>query len=107
MLERLSDLFRKYLELRLEIFKVDLQEQAQKLFVKALMGFLWLFFGSAALLFFCFALAFYFNHLLESKYIGFIIIGLVFFISLIVSLSPLVRKKLANRINQYFSQNKE
>jgi uncharacterized membrane protein YqjE len=107
MLERLSELFRRYLELRLEIFKVDLQDQAQKLFVKALMGFLWLFFGSAALLFFCFALAFYLNHLLESKYIGFIIIGLIFLGSLLVSLSPLVRKKLANRINHYFSQNKE
>jgi len=106
MLERLSQLFRRYLELRLEIFKVDLQEQVQKLFIKALMGFWWLFLGSATLLFFSFALAFFLNEVLESKYIGFLIIALLFLVSLVVSLSPPARKKLMAWVNHYFSQNK-
>jgi hypothetical protein len=105
MLERFSQLLRHYIELRLEIFKVDLQDQTQKLLAKALVGFWFLFLGSAFLLFTSFALAFYLNEILESKFLGFLIIGITFLLILAVSIALDGQKKLTDWVKKYFRTN--
>lgn len=104
MFERLQKLLQRYLELRLELLETDLKEQAQRLLVKTLLAFFYLFLASAGLLLSFFGLAFYLNTTLESQYAGFFLIACVFFILFGVFLIPSVRKVCTRQINKYFTE---
>lgn len=107
MLENLQQLFKRYLELRLELLEADLKEQAQELLVKILLAFFYLFLASAGLLLALFGVAYYINSIFESKYLGFFVISGFFFSFLAIFLVPFIRQLCMKQINKYFSQEEE
>ncbi|MDX1903227.1 MAG: phage holin family protein [Thermonemataceae bacterium] len=102
-MEHFIKLLRKYLSLHLDIFKIELQEKVKTQLSNALLLLLWLGLAFISLLFFSFAFAFYLNEVLESKFIGFILVALVFAILFAVAFSPNSRKKIKNYFDKYLS----
>ncbi|GAB4125906.1 MAG: hypothetical protein OHK0045_00880 [Raineya sp.] len=104
MLEHLQKLLHHYLELRVELLETDLKEQAKELLVKILLAFFYLFLASAGLLLSLFGLAYYLNVSLGSQYVGFFLVGSLFFIFFGIALMPAVRKVCNEKLNKYFTE---
>ncbi|MCS6794464.1 MAG: phage holin family protein [Raineya sp.] len=106
MFQTLYQLMRRYVEVRLQLIENHLQDELHQLFTKALIALIWLFLGSAGLLFVCFALAFALNEFLQSAFLGFLIIGCLFIFGLVIAILPTFRKKLMDKISNYFNSQK-
>ncbi|WP_448529835.1 phage holin family protein [Raineya sp.] len=106
MFENLYQLLRRYIEVRLQLIENHLQDELHQLFTKAIIALFWLFLGSAGLLFLCFALAYALNEILESHFGGFLIVGLLFILMLMIAILPTFRKKMFDKVSDYFTSKK-
>jgi len=100
-LNRLTETVSAYIETRIELLKLDFQEQFVRFMAKALTWGIMLLCGLTILFFLSFGLAALLNELLESKYLGFMLVaGLYLLIAVVVYLS---RNLIERRIHQEVS----
>jgi Zn-dependent protease with chaperone function len=88
----------KYIEVNLEIAKLEAKEVMVRLIAKMMKAVLMIILGSFTILFVSLAFAFYLDTLLGSAFYGFFIIGL-FYLSLFF-IFWLLRKKITNSIQK-------
>lgn len=93
-LNKLYEAGKKYLEVKIEIFKLDTQEQLSHYFVK----FTFLIGGGllvlSSCLFLALGLAFYINEATQSKFSGFFIVAGLFFIMMLIIISLRNNRKI-------------
>ena len=82
-IQKLIEAGKKYLEVRIEILKLEIKEEVSDYFVKFTFLVTGVLFLLACLLFLALALAFYINELMLSSYLGFVIVGAVFFVLMV------------------------
>lgn len=88
----------KYLEVNIELIKLDTKETAVRIIAKMMKAIVMMILGSFTLLFISLALAFYLDSLLGSAFHGFFIIGL-FYLLLLVGFW-LSRKRINRKIQE-------
>jgi len=97
-----------YVEARLELLKVEVKEKLVEALSKVVLAFLLVFTLFTGLIFFCIALSIKLNLMLESSYLGYLIIGFSFLIVTLACYLFLDKKKLsqslANRFHKSFSK---
>jgi hypothetical protein len=98
-LNKLYEAGKKYLEVRIELLKLDARDQLSHYFVK----FSFLVGGGllvlSVLLFLALGLAFYINEVFQSNYLGFFIVAGIFFFVMVLIIS-LRNNKAIQRIFQ-------
>lgn len=77
--EKLIEASKKYIEVRIELLKLDIQEESGKYLMRISFLIFILFLFLFSILFVCLGLAFYLNEVMESHYLGFFIIAGFFF----------------------------
>lgn len=94
-LDKVSDAFKKYVELRLELFQIETKEQLLRavsaLILLVLMGVI----GMLVLFFASLTASFYLNSALESSFLGFFIVA-SFYLTIILLLL-IFKKRLSGR----------
>jgi Zn-dependent protease with chaperone function len=88
----------KYLEVNLEIVKLDAKEVMVRIISKMMKAILMMILGSFTLLFVSLAFAFYIDSLLGSSFHGFFIVGL--FYLMLFFIFWLLRKKITRNIQE-------
>lgn len=100
-LNKLTETVSEYIETRIELLKLDFQEQFVKFMAKALTWGILLLCGLTILFFISFGLAELLNEALQSHYLGFLLVGsLYLLIAIIIYLS---RNTIEKRIHQAVS----
>ena len=110
-IDDLMDSVSNYMETRVELFKLDVQEKISKVVAKVIIFFSLLLFFFITLLFASLSLALYINHTSGNPYSGFVIVTL-FYLLLLVGVFIAWRKfhldkKLENMTEQMFDNQKE
>lgn len=88
----------KYLEVNLELVKLDAKETAVRIIAKMMKAVILMIFGSFTLLFTSLALAFYLDKVLGSEFYGFFIVGLFYLLLLIVFWA--FRRRITQKIQE-------
>jgi hypothetical protein len=91
-MHELWQLIKNYLETRLEIIEIDVQDHLQSLIGKLIKLLLIGFFGVSALFFLFFGVAWSLSLLFKSFWVGFGVVSLIFANILVFLLSPLSGK---------------
>jgi len=86
---------KEYLDLKYDIARLDITEKMVIIFTQFYSFFLFILIVPSIFLFFSFALAFYLGSLFDANYIGFLIVGLIYFLLAIVFYK--LRKTLITR----------
>lgn len=100
-LEKVIDHLSRFIELKLEIYELKVKEQLVGTISSLATMALIISFGIFMLLFCSLALGFFLNGVFESKYIGFVIIGLIYFLICII-LIVFKNKIITNHLFQAF-----
>ena len=77
-LEKLFDSLSRFVELKLQIYELKVKEQMVIVISRIAMLTIMLLFGLIIIFFFSMALAYYFNHLLDSGFLGFVLVGSIY-----------------------------
>ncbi len=77
-LEKLIDTFTGFLETKIELIKLDAREELTGLVAKALVFFVLMLLGLMAMIFLSFGLSTVLNVYLESRYLGYLIVGVIY-----------------------------
>ena len=77
-LENLFDSLSRFVELKLQIYELKVKEQMVIVISRIAMLTIMLLFGLIIIFFFSMALAYYFNHLLDSGFLGFVLVGSIY-----------------------------
>ena len=83
-LDGLLEGIKGYIEARIQLFKLEMQEKASNVMATVIFIVMVAFCALMTLIFMSFALGFFLGHLLGNNYIGFLIIGLFYMLILIV-----------------------
>ncbi len=71
---------KEYLDLKYDIARLDITEKMVLIFTQFYSFFLFILIVPSIFLFFSFALSFYLGSLFDANYIGFLIVGLIYFL---------------------------
>jgi uncharacterized BrkB/YihY/UPF0761 family membrane protein len=88
----------KYLEVNLELIKLDTKETAVRIIAKMMKAIVMMILGAFTLLFISLAFAYYLDTILGSAFYGFFVVGL--FYLLLFVLFWLFRKKISAKIRE-------
>ena len=86
---------KEYLDLKYDIARLDITEKMVVIFTQFYSFFLFILIVPSIFLFFSFALAFYLGSLFNANYIGFLIVGLIYFVLAFIFYA--LRKKLITK----------
>ncbi len=89
-LQKIIDIAKKYIEVRVELLKLDIKEQSSEYLMKGIFLIGIVLFLLLILLFISLGLAFYINEITNSRYYGFFIMAI--FYAIVVLLLFLTRK---------------
>jgi Zn-dependent protease with chaperone function len=88
----------KYLEVNLELVKLDAKETAVRIIAKMMKAVALMILGSFTLLFTSLAFAFYLDKIIGSSFYGFFIVGLFYLLLLLIFWG--FRKKITQKIQE-------
>lgn len=91
-----------YIDTRVDIIKLEIQEKLKAFFVSAVHGALLGFFGLMSLIFVSIFLGLLLNHLLDSSFWGFGIVALFYVVVLVILLVGLDKKVFQNLADKTF-----
>lgn len=104
----LIDNLKGYVETKIELLKIEVQEKLTTLITVVLVLFCISIFGVLAFFFLNFALAFYLNQLLDSIFLGFLILGFFYLLILIVLVFSIskgsIHKLVSKGVKSIFSK---
>ena len=100
-LNRLIDQLTKYFELKTKIYELKVKEQLVDIISSFAALTLIVSFGMFTLFFFSIALGFYLNSILENGFLGFLIVGILYFLICLI-LILFKDKIITNRLFQAF-----
>ena len=95
-LEKISELLISYIEVRSELIKIQIKEQIVQIISQLVLMFIFLLFGFLIITIASFAISFYLNEILDSSYIGFVILSGIYILLFIILF--LIRKKIIRNI---------
>ena len=79
-IDRLIDHLVGFLEIRFEILKLEAKEESVRVIAKLITIAVIVLFGTLFFIFFCVALAIFLNQVMQSAYMGFVILAAFFFL---------------------------
>lgn len=110
-LDGLLDSVKGYIETRIQLFKLEMQEKAANVITSAIFIGLLIFCGLMMLMFLSLALGNYLNEVFGNSYMGFCALGLFYLIMVILLASNVSRgvlhRKVQKSIKQAFVKKKE
>jgi len=89
-----------YIEARIQLFKLELQEKASNVLATIIFIVMVAFCTLMTLIFLSLALGFYLGHLFGNNYIGFLIIGLFYLVILIVFAANIGKGSIHSKVKK-------
>lgn len=97
-LDGLFDNIKGYVDKRIQLFKLEMMEKTSNIVASLSILFLLAFMFLMMLLFFSLALGSYLNHLLESSYMGYVVMTVFFFLVVIILASNITKGFLHRKV---------
>ena len=97
--EKIKDLISKYVEVKSELIKIQVKEQISAVLSRIVLIFTFLMFGFLIVIVGSFAVGYYLNEILVSRYMGFVILTGAYIIVFIIAF--LVRKSIIRKVIYY------
>ena len=99
-MNKLKQLLNDYVQTRLDLFKIEIQESLAKLLLSVISGLIFLICFAFGSLFLSIALAHLFNYLLASQIFGYLIVGAIYICIGLFLTSKKVKKLIIDKIGE-------